>query len=418
MYHNSIFNFKYKRAENENVVYNTFSKALLVLTDEELDILESDSYEGTYLFDDFREHDIVVDGDELLFLKYIHYRSKFNNNTLVLTIAPTMDCNFACPYCYENRRKGVMSDEVQKGVLDYIRESVEGGIRAVNLTWYGGEPLLYFDIVRYMSQEITEICQDNKCRLKMDIVSNGYLLTEEIVEELENLGFFKIQITIDGMKDNHNVRRPLRGGGGTFDKIVENLSLFDDSSMSVLIRMNTDNTNCVDFVELKALIDSLGNENIRLYASPVEDLNKDTVNEVSDFMSSQDFEAFALESCENGSWSDDDFSVMDDRFCFCTSETENCYVIDDVGNFYKCWDEVGREEYACFNIRNREERNDEQIAKFVAVDPFSDEKCKKCVFLPLCFGGCKFQRAHLNKSVCGFTDESLKTYLEVSFFKE
>ena len=50
MYRNSIFNFKYKRAENENVVYNTFSKALLLLSDEELKILENDLYEGTECF--------------------------------------------------------------------------------------------------------------------------------------------------------------------------------------------------------------------------------------------------------------------------------------------------------------------------------------------------------------------------------
>ena len=56
------------------------------------------------------------------------------------------------------------------------------------------------------------------------------------------------------------------------------------------------------------------------------------------------------------------------------------------------------------------------IAKYVADDPFSDEKCSDCVFLPLCFGGCKFQKAHLNKSVCGFTDEKLKRYLEATFF--
>lgn len=417
MYKGSVFNFIYRRAENENVIYNTFSKALVILDDEEFDSFKKGIYNPQDI-DSLLEDNIIVkaEEDERAFLKYIHYKTKFNTNNLFLTIAPTLDCNFACPYCYENRKKGIMSEQIQESILEYIKEAVESGIKGINLTWYGGEPLLCFDIVEKMSVEVVKLCTENKCRLKMDIVTNGYLLTEEIVEKMDEIGISKIQITIDGLKEHHDVRRPLRNGNGTFDVIMNNLKLFDDSPLGVLVRMNVDNQNCRDFKHLKAQVDALGNSNIRVYASPVEDINKDTINEVSDFMSNEEFESFALKSCDDGDWSDDDFSVMDDRYCFCTSETENCYVVDNLGNFYKCWDEVGREEYACFNVTDRESVNYDRIAKFLADDPFSDEKCKDCVFLPLCFGGCKFQKAHLNKSVCGFTDESLKKYIEITFF--
>lgn len=415
----SVFNFKYKRNENENVIYNTFSKALLVLDDTEYSYLLSLDAADENFINELLENGVLVDenDDEISFLKYFHYKTKFSNQMLFLTIAPTLDCNFACPYCYENRIKGYMSDDVQNGVLGFIEDSIKSGVKAIHLTWYGGEPLLCFDIVENMSKKISAMCKENNCRLKMDIVTNGYLLTEEIVEKIDLLGITKVQITIDGLKEHHDVRRPLRGGGGTFDKIIENLSLFDDSPLAVLIRMNVDNQNSGDFKHLKAQIDSLGNKNIRVYASPVEDLNKDTVNDVSDFMTTDEFEAFASKACDEGDWSDDDFSVMDDRFCFCTSETENCYVVDESGNFYKCWDEVGRKEYKCFNILDPDSINYHQIAKFLACDPFSDSSCGNCVFLPLCFGGCKFQRAHLNKSVCGFTNDSMRKYIETSFFK-
>lgn len=415
----SKFNFKFKRAINENVVYNTFSKALIVLSDEELHNFNNLSLSDPDDIRDLLDYGILINesDDEIAFLKYFHYKTKFANKVLFLTIAPTLDCNFACPYCYENRRKGKMSATVQKGVLKYIEDSIKNGIECLNITWYGGEPLMCFDIVENMSNQITSICSEHKCRLKMDIVTNGYLLTPEIVEKLDLIGITKVQITIDGLKEHHDERRPLRGKKGTFDKIIENLALFDDSPLSVLVRMNVDNRNCVDFKPLKTRIDSLGNNNIRVYASPVEDINKDTVNEVSEFMSTDEFESFALKACDDGDWGDDDFSVMDDRYCFCTSETEACYVVDDLGNFYKCWDEVGREEYSCFNILNPDSVNYNQIAKFVTNDPFSDEKCKDCVFLPLCFGGCKFQKTQMNKSVCGFSDESIKKYIETSFFQ-
>lgn len=418
----SQFNFEYKRNPNENVIYNTFSKALVIFDDEEYETYKSIdklNEESPQYLAELAECEIIrtVDFDEIAYLKYFHYKTKFSNDCMFLTIAPTLDCNFACPYCYENRRKGIMSKQVQDAIIEYIEESANNGTRYFNITWYGGEPLLCFDIVESLSERISECCQEYDCLLKMELVTNGYLLTADMVEKLDSIGITKIQITLDGLKEHHDVRRPLRGGGGTFDIIVNNLKLFEDSPIGVLIRMNVDNKNAKDFAALKNIIADLDNSNIELYASPVENINKDTINTVSDFMTTNEFESFAIHSCEDGTLPCGDDSIMDDRYCFCTAETENCYVVDDRGDFYKCWDVVGRQEYRCFNILNREDTNFNEIAKFVADDPFSDKKCRHCVFLPLCFGGCKFQKNHLNKSVCGFTKDSIIDYIERKHFK-
>lgn len=417
-YKQSCFNFLYKRAENENVIYNTFSKALVVFTDDEI----SDFFNGKYSKKDKQvliDNGMLVesDFDEIRFLKYVHYKTKFAKDTLFLTIAPTLDCNFACPYCYENRRAGKMSKEVQDAICDFVEQSVLHGTDTVDISWYGGEPLLYFDIVEYLSCRLKEICSYHKKTLKMHMVTNGYLLTQKIVDRLDELGVTRIQITLDGLPEHHDKTRPLRNGSGTFEKIFTNLHLFDDSPIAVVIRMNVDNNNRSDYGELKKRIDEIGNPNIDIYVSPTEDINKDKENHVSDFMSNEQFESFAIKTCEDGGATTNDFSVMDDRYCFCTAETENCFVVDDQGDCYKCWDEVGRKQYRCFNILDLDDRNESQISCFVASDPFSYEECSKCAFLPLCFGGCKFQRAHLNKSVCGFTEQSLRQYLESVFFK-
>ena len=142
--------------------------------------------------------------------------------------------------------------------------------------------------------------------------------------------------------------------------------------------MNVDNQNQKDFMALKSMIDSLDNPNMKVYTSPVEDINKDTINDVSDFMTTEEFDAFTVKTCEDGGQSKEDFSVMDDRFCFCTAETENCYVIDDVGDVYKCWDEVGRIEHRCFNILTPDTTNYTVIAKYLTYDPFDNEKCRDC----------------------------------------
>lgn len=418
-YKKSCFNFVFKRIKDEAVIYNTFSKALIILTAEEYQQYENDSLTDTEIKNQLVENGFLINEsfDEMGFLKYFHYKTKFSNDTLFLTIAPTLDCNFSCPYCYENRRPGKMSVEIQDAVIKFIRDSVEHGTEKLDISWYGGEPLLYIDVLKSLAGRIAALAKEKGCMLSMHMVTNGYLLKKDIIETLDKVGVTRVQITLDGLKEHHDKSRPLRNGNGTFDRIMKNLSLFEDSPIEVVIRMNVDRHNCGDFKLLKEKIALLNNSNIELYPSPVEDLNKDIVNELSDFMTTEEFETFTMKTCEEGSLSAEDFAVMDDRYCFCTAETENCYVIDELGDFYKCWDEVGRKEYRCFNILDTQSVNYTNISKFVANDPFADEKCNTCVFLPLCFGGCKFQKAHLEKSVCGFTEESLKKYLEIAYFQ-
>ena len=62
------------------------------------------------------------------------------------------------------------------------------------------------------------------------------------------------------------------------------------------------------------------------------------------------------------------------------------------------------------------DKNYSNIVKFMCWNPFTDSICKDCVFLPVCFGGCKFHRMNAGKYDCGFTEESMKSYLEETFF--
>ena len=59
--------------------------------------------------------------------------------------------------------------------------------------------------------------------MAINIITNGLLLTPELVDRLLPLGLNGIKITLDGDRDTHNRMRPLRGGQGTFDRIIENV---------------------------------------------------------------------------------------------------------------------------------------------------------------------------------------------------
>lgn len=311
-----------------------------------------------------------------------------------------------------------MSIEVQDVIIRFIQENINHGVQKLDVTWYGGEPLLYPDIVQALATRIRQIADVSGCELTMYMVTNGYLFTPELVELIDQIGVVKVQITLDGLKEHHDARRHLRNGNGTFDKIIENLRLFDEYSIRVDVRMNVDNENCGDYIGLQRELAELDNPNIILYPSPVEDINPDTINEVSDFMSFDDFEKFAGGICKEGDATSAATKVLDDRYCYCQAETENSYVIDELGNCYKCWDQVGRIETCCFNILSQDDKNYPNITKFMSWDPFRDEKCGQCAFLPVCFGGCKFHRMNTDRYDCGFTEESMKNYLEGAFFSD
>ena len=57
----------------------------------------------------------------------------------------------------------------------------------------------------------------------INIITNGLLLTPEVVDRLAPFGLNGVKITLDGDRDTHNRMRPLRGGQGTFDRIIENI---------------------------------------------------------------------------------------------------------------------------------------------------------------------------------------------------
>lgn len=417
-YKKSLFNFTYTRENGEHVIYNTYSKALVVLDNEEFDQYETMNFTSEEIISELLENRILLEEDfnEAGFIRYCHNKTKYSQEALHLVLATTMDCNFGCPYCYESRRQGKMSQEVQSGILAFTKDALDSGIKSLDVTWYGGEPLLYPEIIEDMAGEFHKLVENYHCDLHMYMVTNGYLLTPDIVEMIDSIGVSKVQITLDGLKEHHDARRHLRNGKGTFDVIFENLKLFEEYSIRVDLRMNVDNENCVDYIELQKLVETLENPNIVVYPSPVEDIKPDNVNEVSQFMTYDEFEQFAGGICKEGNAASAATSVLDDRYCYCQAETENTYVIDELGNCYKCWDQVGDIKSSCFNILSQEDKNYDNILKFMDWDPFTDEKCSTCVFLPVCFGGCKFHRMNTGRYDCGFIEKSMKGYLEGTFF--
>ena len=238
--------------EDGALVYNTNSGAILKLNNTYKDkfnllmktqITEDTELKRTLIHGKMLVNQTYRDETTKLFLE--NTISRFSGNHVGLTIAPTMACNFRCPYCYEKGKEyATMTPETIAQMKKYI-QNLKNSYKRIHITWYGGEPLMAFDIIKELMEEVYQ--NFDKKYVSSGAVSNGYLLTENIVSDLKSLNINRIQITIDGPPEIHNTRRCLPSGDDTFYVILNNLkkALELYPELHVSIRVNVDKSNII-----------------------------------------------------------------------------------------------------------------------------------------------------------------------------
>jgi uncharacterized protein len=149
---------------------------------------------------------------------------------LRVTVLTTLQCNFACDYCFQgdhgdyNKYADKMSPDTSEQVAAWIDKRMdELHPKRLTITFFGGEPLVNLPALYDLAERAWKSTRERGVALTIGIISNGLLLTEELVDRLLPFGLNYVKITLDGDRDTHNRMRPLRGGQGTFDRIVENV---------------------------------------------------------------------------------------------------------------------------------------------------------------------------------------------------
>src|SRR5213076_2853638 len=123
-----------------------------------------------------------------------------------------------------NRFADKMTLETAARVADWIADRLDV-VRPEQLvlTFFGGEPLLNLPVMYDLAERTWRATQARGISMVINVITNGLLLTPEVVDRLAPYGLNGIKITLDGDRDTHNRMRPLRGGQGTFDRIIENV---------------------------------------------------------------------------------------------------------------------------------------------------------------------------------------------------
>lgn len=315
--------------------------------------------------------------------------------TLATIIAVlNMDCNLACTYCFEGRMKGkrYMDLSTAERLVSFLdRRYFAEGV-SLNLDFYGGEPLLSMDLIRFIATRFAERAGARGLSCSFGMVSNGTLLTGTVARELAALGVRGVQVTLDGTRENHDRFRPFVSGKGSFDLIIRNL-LESCDLLDISIVCNYTEDNYREFPLLLDYFLEVGLTPERIAAvnfAPISQIGADALPpEFNDGCASHNLpwvyesQLFLRQEALNRG-----YAVAKLRPPLCMVELANDLVVTHDGELYKCPAFMGREGLAVGTL-------EEGVADYRdshKLDVWKNEECYNCEYLPFCYGGCRLSR--------------------------
>ena len=372
--------------------------------------------EGHPLIKRFAEKGLIANFDEREALTAMGRLGCSQSDTVCLTICPTMGCNFDCPYCFEKHTPGRMSREIQDQVIRLAERMLDASrARRLFVMWFGGEPLLAPDIIRDLSERLIALAREKKADYAAGIVTNGYLLTEENAQLLQNAQVMWAQVTLDGMQSRHDQTRCLAGGRPTFDRIIKNLREVS-IPFPVIIRQNVHEGNREDMLPLAKLILRLKEESgnhLGYYPHAVFD---------SDAAEERGRQVSLL--CGSGAGDLGLFQGTIDfqqgQGLFCGAGNLWTIGIDDQGRLNKCWEDSGNGAHSFGDAAHWDPlrpletaAHPENLIRYLNAGHLEDPECRDCVWLPRCRGGCPYQRLFRKKECLPYKDHPEKYVLSL-----
>ncbi|HWR61861.1 MAG TPA: thioether cross-link-forming SCIFF peptide maturase [Clostridia bacterium] len=327
---------------------------------------------------------------------------KRDRHTKALCLNIAHDCNIRCGYCfastgdYHGGRK-LMPFSVSSGAIDFLLET-SGSRKRLEVDFFGGEPLMNFDVVRQTVLYAREREKQYGKRIGFTITTNGTLLSREI-EEFINENMDNIVLSIDGRKQVNDRMRKFTDGSGTYDRIMPELKNFVASrgNKSYYIR-GTFTANNLDFCNDVLHLADQGFREISIEPVVAEKEKGYALKEEHLPAIYSEYEKLAekyIEYNASGKGFRYYHFLMDleggpcvyKRVSSCGSGVEYFAVTPD-GELYPCHQFVGRQEYLMGDIWKgvvKEELREEFSQNTV----YHKDRCRECWARFYCSGGCQ-----------------------------
>ncbi|MBR3173016.1 MAG: thioether cross-link-forming SCIFF peptide maturase [Eubacterium sp.] len=322
------------------------------------------------------------------------------------------DCNLACKYCFAEEgeyhgKRELMSFETGKKALDYL---VQNSGNRVNLEvdFFGGEPLMNWDVVKQLVQYGRFIEEANNKKFRFTLTTNGVLLNDE-VQDFLNKEMGNVVISLDGRKEVNDNMRPFRNGKGSYDLIVPKFKKLAESrdQNNYYIRGTFTREN-LDFSEDVKHFADLGFKQISIepVVGPEEDPYSIREQDLPQILEEYDklADEYIKRHKEGNGFTFFHFMIdlsggpcVYKRLSGCGSGTEYLAVTPG-GDLYPCHQFVGDEDYLLGNV-DEGIVNPDIVEKFANCNVYSKEKCKNCFAKYYCSGGCAANAYKQNGSI-------------------
>jgi len=425
----SSFNLRVPLPQRDEVfLMNTISEAQIVVSSDVAALLDraGDGFmpgteEEREAIDVLWENGFLVESQEADRQRLEHYLTavKSDASELNVTVLTTLQCNFACDYCFQgdhgdyNERADRMSLETASKVGDWIERELDR-VRPVKfvLTFFGGEPLLNQPVMYALAERLWQATRSRGVEQYVNIITNGLLLTPDVVDRMAPFGLNGVKITLDGDRDTHNRMRPLRGGQGTFDRIIANIRKVADRCR-IAIGGNFDESSVDSFPALVQFLSEqeFADKLVKVNFKPIlrtEPVSPKGVIPLTPVGAKEALQGTCMTSVGSGAGrACDSCAVLDDKLTFIRAETRRhglptpdgvpkgmCHVhkkhahtIGPDGSLYACPGFTGQLALSTGHIDDRRDAwRESALEKFERLHPWKE--CGDCAFIPTCAGGC------------------------------
>ncbi len=425
---------KIKDSDNFFIV-NSLSGNADILTPEDAEkVLKIKS--GGVVADDrltveLQEKGYIVDEAEerkLFRLKYLDFLDTRDQDEIQLFFVPNYSCNFACSYCYQDEyapSKGELTTEIIDSFFDYIGKEFAG--KRKYITVFGGEPLMNSprqkESISYLLKKATE------ARLEVCFVTNGYTLVEYI--DILRQGIIReIQITMDGTASVHNARRFLKGGGGTFDKIVAGVDACLENNLTVNLRMVIDKENIGNLSDLAQFASDKGWSSSPFFKTQIgrnyelhhcQSAENKLFSRISLYeelyaltKSNPHILEFYKPAYSISKFLAENESMPDPLFDSCPAcKTE--WAFDYTGKIYPCTATVGKSDEELGTFYPEITLKKDLVDMWEVRDVTSIPECKACSMQLACGGGCGSVAKNTHGTICSTDCRPIKELLELGF---
>jgi uncharacterized protein len=360
--------------------------------------------------------------------RYLDFLDNREKDEIQIFFVTNYSCNFACSYCYQDQYKSP-AIELNREIIDafFVYVQKEFASRKKYITIFGGEPLLgsrkQRELIGYI---VTEAASRG---LELSFVTNGYSL-EDYVGILSTGKIREVQVTLDGTEAIHNKRRFLKGGEGTFERIVRGIDACLENRININLRMVADKENINNLPDLAHSAIEKGWTKSRLFKTQIgrnyelhhcQSAPDKLFDRISLYQTLYELikrnphiTEFYKPSYSIARFISEQGELPDPLFDSCPAcKTE--WAFDYTGHIYSCTATVGKNDESLGTFYPVVTHREEIVQLWESRDVTSIGECRECPVQLACGGGCGAVAKNRTGNICSTDCRPVKELLELGF---